>query len=715
MLRVFRGGWSLRVRLVVLLALAILPARLTGLAFISRQADSILRQKAQRELELRTRDFASNVRAWDNYMVLALDNLRGLSDIVSMDPARQRPVLAHMSGVYTKLIMLGTVDAEGRNIARSDTRAPLDYRKRRWFAEAMSGKPISRQTVLSLTSGSPSVAYAAPVRDAAGKVVGAVVCAMDERDILREVGAGRFGKTGCTFVVDEVGRAVAYPDSDTKTLPSLGDLPPVRAMPARPAPTMGSFTDEQNHRWLYHAIRLENGWGAVGMQREDEALEQARNVRSVGWGIIAGSSLLGLVIIWVIAGRTLLPIRRLTKAVQSLAAGNWGQRVPDGAPGELGGLVAAFNAMSEQLHAAYRTFEERVAQRTAELEGANRKLQASRGELQAALVLLRDSEEEFRATFERAGVGMAQVEPGTARYTRVNRRLCEIMGYSEQELLELTFIQLTHPADRLYSAEAQRQLLAGEMDQYVAEKRYIRKDGAVIWAHVTVAPMRDSSGELVRMTTVVEDVTDRKLAEQALREQTELVETLNRVGRAVAAELDLRQLLKVVTDAAARMTRVRFAAFFYQDDESGRPPVLSCRSGDGGVDFTPFVGELSSGRVKRVDELPPGSSPLRSYLAVPVVSRSGTLLGGLFLGHGEGGAFRERDERMAEGIAAQAGVGIENARLFQASRQAGHRMAHQARHDALTGLPNRAVQRPPRAGAGPGPPRPGVPLRGAVP
>jgi len=360
------------VRLVTLVALAVLPARLAGLTFLSHEANAVLRQNADRELELRTDGLAGHVRAWDDYMVLALDNLRGLPDIVSMDPSRQRVVLSRMAKVYSKLIVLGTVDAAGRNIARSDLRPPMDYRQRDWFTAAMLGRPISRQTVLSLTTGSPSVAYAAPVRDAAGKVLGAVFCTMDERDILRQVGAGRFGRTGYSFVVDERGHAVAFPNSDGNHLPNLADFPPVRAMRTEASSTRGVFADGDGHAWLYHAVRLANGWGVVGLEREDEALAQAGLFRAVGWGIIGGSTLLALAVIWVIAGRTLLPIRRLTLAVQGLADGKWGQNVPAGAPGELGGLVAAFNTMSRQLHAAYRGFEQRVAERTAELERAER-------------------------------------------------------------------------------------------------------------------------------------------------------------------------------------------------------------------------------------------------------------------------------------------------------------------------------------------------------
>ena len=394
------SGLSLRGRLVTLVAIAVLPAALASMTFLTGEADVILRHKADRELELTTRNLASNVRAWDQYMVLALDNLRGIPEIVSMDPALQRPVLEHMGKVYDRLIVLGTTDTSGRSIARSDSLPSLDYREREWFRGAIAGKPITRQVVLSLTTRNASVAYAAPVRNAAGTVVGTVFCTMDQRDVLREVGAGRFGQTGYSFVVDERGIAVAHPMSESPALSDYGDFAPVRTVLASSATAAGVFSDAHGERWLYRTARLANGWTVVGVQSENEVLAEGRHYRQVAAVVISGSLLLAFALIWIVSGRTLTPIRRLTDAVQALASGQWGQTVPAGAPGELGGLAAAFNAMSRQLHGAYRTFEDRVVERTRELERANLNLQASRGELQAALGRLGDSEREFRTTFE---------------------------------------------------------------------------------------------------------------------------------------------------------------------------------------------------------------------------------------------------------------------------------------------------------------------------
>jgi PAS domain S-box-containing protein len=98
---------------------------------------------------------------------------------------------------------------------------------------------------------------------------------------------------------------------------------------------------------------------------------------------------------------------------------------------------------------------------------------------------LRESEERFRGTFEQAAVGIAHV--GTdGHWLRVNRRLCDIVGYEKEELLGLTFQDLTHPDDLETDLEGARRLLAGEIETYSREKRYFRKDGSIVWIYLTV-------------------------------------------------------------------------------------------------------------------------------------------------------------------------------------------------------------------------------------
>src|SRR5215471_689598 len=106
---------------------------------------------------------------------------------------------------------------------------------------------------------------------------------------------------------------------------------------------------------------------------------------------------------------------------------------------------------------------------------------------------LRKREEEFRSLFELSAVGMTQVS-SEGRYLRVNRKLCQMLGYSEQELLQLTLHQVTHPDDREASAAKLRSSFYGEPEEYYIEKRYVRKDGAIIWVLINWTVVRDASG-----------------------------------------------------------------------------------------------------------------------------------------------------------------------------------------------------------------------------
>jgi PAS domain S-box-containing protein len=130
---------------------------------------------------------------------------------------------------------------------------------------------------------------------------------------------------------------------------------------------------------------------------------------------------------------------------------------------------------------------------------------------------LRASEERFRATFEQAAVGVAHVSPDGG-WIRMNDRLCEIVGHPREELLGKTFQDITHPDDLDADLLQAGQLLVGEIETYSIEKRYVRKDGSVVWTNLTGSLVRDARGEPSYFIAVVEDISTRKRAEEAVRE-----------------------------------------------------------------------------------------------------------------------------------------------------------------------------------------------------
>ena len=139
---------------------------------------------------------------------------------------------------------------------------------------------------------------------------------------------------------------------------------------------------------------------------------------------------------------------------------------------------------------------------------------------------LRDSEANFRRIFNQSPVGAAIVTPDN-RFALVNEALCRMMGYTEKELTSLTFTDITHPDQLAADMEQVRRLVAGEIDEYTTDKRYIRKDGAVIWGRLSVRSIKDMTGRLLYSLPFVVDITERKLAEEALRLQSEIMANMN--------------------------------------------------------------------------------------------------------------------------------------------------------------------------------------------
>lgn len=133
---------------------------------------------------------------------------------------------------------------------------------------------------------------------------------------------------------------------------------------------------------------------------------------------------------------------------------------------------------------------------------------------------LRASEARFRATFEQVAVGMTHADPDN-RYLRVNQKFCDIVGYTQEELLTKTFVDITHPDDIDADDRHVKQLLAGEIDTFSIEKRYFRKDGSIIWVNLTGSLVYKPSGELDYFVGVIEEITERKRTEAALQESEE--------------------------------------------------------------------------------------------------------------------------------------------------------------------------------------------------
>jgi two-component system cell cycle sensor histidine kinase/response regulator CckA len=192
---------------------------------------------------------------------------------------------------------------------------------------------------------------------------------------------------------------------------------------------------------------------------------------------------------------------------------------------------------------------------------------------------LSKSEELFRTAFDNATIGKALVAPD-GRFLRVNRALCEMLGYSPEEFTSLSFADVTHPDDLEISRECVRTLLAGESPTFYMEKRYLHKEGRAVWALMSTCLLRDADGRPLYFITGLQNITDRKRAEEALRISEAQLSNAMKIAKLGYWEYDVADDLFTFNDhfysifrtsaeqvGGYRMSPARYAELFLHPDD----------------------------------------------------------------------------------------------------------------------------------------------------
>lgn len=197
---------------------------------------------------------------------------------------------------------------------------------------------------------------------------------------------------------------------------------------------------------------------------------------------------------------------------------------------------------------------------------------------------LEQSERKLRAFFELAPLGIAVIDSRTGQFRAINPRYCEIVGYSATEMLASTFQQITHPDDVEPDLEGMRRMRAGELRTFGMQKRYLRKDGSVVWVNLTAVPLWTEPGPDLQHLAMVEDVTERRCAEEQLREREQrlssIYDTVGDVVLHLAVEPGDRYRFVSVNPAFTRVTGVPAAAIVGQslDQVIPEPSLTLVRS-----------------------------------------------------------------------------------------------------------------------------------------
>src|SRR4051794_2256299 len=330
---------------------------------------------------------------------------------------------------------------------------------------------------------------------------------------------------------------------------------------------------------------------------------------------------------------------------------------------------------------------------------------------------LQETEERFRVAQAAGGIGWFEWDLSTDAWA-ATAPVASLFGLAAEEqrpsFVDWEPVIFIDDVPKLRAAAEQ----ARESGAFYAEFRVRHPGGSIRWIAGKGEVSRDQAGEPRWLTGVLYEITERKQLEARLlalnetlearvaqvQEEARNLEVLNRTGAILASELSLDRLVQSMTDAGVELSGAEFGAFFYNViSANGEAYLLYSLSGASREAFASFPNPRNTavfgptfagaGPVRSDDILadprygknppyhgmPPGHLPVRSYLAVPVISRSGEVLGGLFFGHSRPGVFTARSERILIGIAAQAAIAIDNARLYEASQRelAARRQAEQ--------------------------------------
>ncbi|MEH2444775.1 MAG: PAS domain S-box protein [Nostoc sp.] len=306
-------------------------------------------------------------------------------------------------------------------------------------------------------------------------------------------------------------------------------------------------------------------------------------------------------------------------------------------------------------------------------------------------VALRESEERFRAMFNQAAVGITLIGLD-GRFLQINSALCEITGYSHEELIQMNFQEITHPDDLEVDSENARRVLAQEISDYSLEKRYIRKDGSIVWVNLTSSAVWDANGLPKYALGIIEDISKRKRVEIT---QNFLVEA----STLLAASLDYEITLESVANLAVPTLADWCIVDVFQEDWSSEQIAIAIADPTKqntlneiqrrypsqtrakqlvqqlGLGISVFYPELSESHLVQMAQDDQHLQLLRSLgihslMVIPVRSR-GQLFGAISFFTAESGRhYKQTDLAIADDIARRAATAIDNARLYQEAQQA---------------------------------------------
>ena len=340
------------------LLLTMLVVTLTPLGAIwyldYRTESGNLSNQIEQRLSSQADTMAGYVDAWVDMHLRMLRQNAALDDMAAMDGKKQKPLLRAIAAEYKWVYLAFTIAPDGNNVGRNDEEPPRFYGDRGYFKQAIEGRQMGQEVVISRTTGQPAVILSVPIWQL-DKVLGVLAVGTSISDVTTTIANAKIGQTGFVFLVDEQGKVIAHPNARE----SLKAHPAVVGLGGEPRKQL-AYTDAQGKHVIAFAEKTKYGWTLVAQQDYEEAFQPLAEANRNALILLGVTVLFVILASYALASGLTRPIRRLTQISDGISRGNLAAAIAETRRSdEIGSLARAI----ERLRASVKLAVDRLGAR----------------------------------------------------------------------------------------------------------------------------------------------------------------------------------------------------------------------------------------------------------------------------------------------------------------------------------------------------------------
>lgn len=339
--------------LLTMLVVTLIPLGAIWYLDYRTESENLSNQVEQR-LSSQADTMVGYVDAWVDMHLRMLRQNAALDDMGSMDAKKQKPLLRAIAAEYKWVYLAFTIAPDGNNIGRNDEEPPRFYGDRGYFKQAIDGRQMGQEVVISRTTGQPAVILSVPIWQL-DKVLGVLAVGTSISDVTTTIANAKIGQTGFVFLVDDQGKVIAHPNARD----SLKAHPAIVALGADPRKQL-IYADASGKRVIAFAEKTKSGWTLVAQQDYEEAYQPLAEANRKALILLGVTVLFVLLASYALASGLTRPIRKLTQISDGISRGNLGAAIAETRRSdEIGSLARAI----ERLRASVKLAVDRLGAR----------------------------------------------------------------------------------------------------------------------------------------------------------------------------------------------------------------------------------------------------------------------------------------------------------------------------------------------------------------